>query len=608
MKRREFLARSGLAAGSMLSLPSCGGTAIGRGRVRWRMRAGTGLFAEVVCDGEKLAFSSRAAGVLGARLRRRGVGVEEGVLLGVRRREARLGALRVELSHRLRGETGADDLMEGTVAIRNEGGRPEEVEACFLTGLQPGADTGRQRIYIPLSAAGGSRDGRFAALGVDEFLEDCTQRVGSGEFACHYLEPMASFREERTTRALLLAPVVDIFYPSLSWRVALFTPSDQPARFRFISDPATGPAWETGRTLTVAPGETVTLRCWLHLHLGDAASAWRIFQRFGHREDHPPVDWAQAFRVHYYDFLSSAQGKDGRRGDGYEADLGCFRDFRVGLATQHGYYPNLGDYIRPDRKTWEAMRGDKRGAAEMSFEKMRERIRATREAGARAAIYLHPALFDDAAPNFEEMRDCVMVDEGGSPVPFPWQGPDTQGKNWRASLASPRWREHLLRQAQWTMEILAPDAIVVDETFAGLGYDHHPDRAGPMSPGAMDFYRKLRTLVRSFGADRAVFSSDCSLAPFVYWFDGECGDHAYPNLLGRESYTQEPVRFLAALGEKPWRPCAWHFQATWDAQMKLARQVGAGVGVSNGWIEFTGLAGLPLDARERIIADIGTLV
>ena len=196
----------------------------------------------------------------------------------------------------------------------------------------------------------------------------------------------------------------------------------------------------------------------------------------------PPVDWTREFKVHYYDFLSSAQGKDGRRGDGYEADLPFFREFRVGMATQHGYYPHLGDYIHPDRKSWQAMRGDKQGPAEMSLEKMKARIRATRQAGAKAAIYLHPVLFDDAGPLFQEMRDCVLVDEKGAMVRYPWQGPDTQGKNWRASLASARWREHLLQQAQWIMEILSPDAIVVDETFAGLGYDHHPDRAGPCLP------------------------------------------------------------------------------------------------------------------------------
>jgi hypothetical protein len=45
----------------------------------------------------------------------------------------------------------------------------------------------------------------------------------------------------------------------------------------------------------------------------------------------------------------------------------------------------------------------------------------------------------------------------------------------------------------------------------------------------------------------------------------------------------------------------------WDAQMKLARQVGAGVGVSNGWIEYTGLVRLPADARRKLLADIQTL-
>jgi hypothetical protein len=205
------------------------------------------------------------------------------------------------------------------------------------------------------------------------------------------------------------------------------------------------------------------------------------------------------------------------------------------------------------------------------------------------------------------MRDSVLVDAAGKLVPFPWQGPDTQGKNWRASLASPEWREHLLQQAQWIMEILKPDAITVDETFAGLGYDYHPNHAGPTSAAAIDFYRKLRALVRSFGRDKAVFTSDCSMSPFILWADGECGDHAYDSLLGHPLYAQEPVRYLAALGDKPWRPCSWHFRHTWDWQMKLARQVGAGVGVSNGWIEYTGLVRLPSAARSRILADIHSL-
>jgi len=94
---------------------------------------------------------------------------------------------------------------------------------------------------------------------------------------------------------------------------------------------------------------------------------------------------------------------------------------------------------------------------------------------------------------------------------------------------------------------------------------------------------------------------------FVLWADGECGDHAYPGLLGQPLYTQEPIRYLAALGSKSWRPCAWQFQRMWNAQIKLARQVGAGVGVANGWIEYSGLTRLPTDVKAKLLADIGTL-
>lgn len=39
----------------------------------------------------------------------------------------------------------------------------------------------------------------------------------------------------------------------------------------------------------------------------------------------------------------------------------------------------------------------------------------------------------------------------------------------------------------------------------------------------------------------------------------------------------------------------------------LAVATGAAVGVSNGWEEFTGLARLPADAAEKIIADVALL-
>lgn len=585
--RRHFLVTLGASASAVGSLPLFAASARS---IAWQRDAKTRLFVGVSTDGTPLVAQTEL-GLLSASCR----------IVG---EAAGAGPLRTTVTHRLRdsGVGQGEDVLEATLTVRNTSDRPQCVEIEFATPARPSPRVEEQHIYVPLSAAGLFGDGRFAALGVKNFLKDCNHPVGANDFAAHYLEPMASCPAERETRALLLAPVVDVFNSQRPWHVAIFTPSDQPMRFS-----SSGNTWRAGRQLVVAAGGTFTQRCSLMLHQGNAAVAWKAFHRFGHREEFAVPGWAREFKVHYYDFLSSAQGEKGQRGDGYESDQPRFREFHVGLATQHGYYPTLGDYIHPDRKTWRAMRGDKQGAAEMSFEKMRARIKATRAAGAKAGVYLHPVLFDDATPFFQKMRDSVLVDAAGKLVPFPWKGPDTVGNNWRASLASPRWREHLLQQAQWIMDILRPDAIVMDETFAGLGYDHHPGHAGPTSLAAIDFYRKLRSLVRSFGADKAFFTSDCSMSPFVLWADGECGDHAYPGLLGHPLYTQEPVRYLAALGDKPWRPCAWHFQHMWPAQIKLARQVGAGVGVSNGWIEYTGLTRLPAEVKAKMLADIVTL-
>ena len=41
--------------------------------------------------------------------------------------------------------------------------------------------------------------------------------------------------------------------------------------------------------------------------------------------------------------------------------------------------------------------------------------------------------------------------------------------------------------------------------------------------------------------------------------------------------------------------------------MELARMVGAGVGVSNGWIQFTGLTRLAEKVRQQMIRDIESL-
>jgi hypothetical protein len=613
MNRREFFAQTLVTTGGLLSLPSCvRESPLARGtpirRIHWSRAAKSRLFSAVSLDGASLVRGD-TPGLLEGGSRLLDEPPAQMTWLNAGRPVATDGPLRSELGHQLRdsGRGLGEDMLEATLTVRNTSGQPQRVELAFATSAQPSAAIEQQQVSVPLSAAGGSGDDRFAALGVTGFLQDCHQRVGRGEFQAHYLEPMASYPAERLTRALLLAPVVDISHPQAAVRIGLFTSSLEPRRFSTLDPAGPSAGWCMGRCVTLPPGQGITERCWLLLHEGDARVAWQTFHRFAHREDHPLIAWTCEFKVHYYDFLSSTGDEKGKRGGGYEADVPHFREFRVGLATQHGYYPWLGDYIHPDRATWQAMRGDKQGAAEMSFDKMRARLQATRAAGAKAAIYLHPVLLDDAAPLDPKLRDSVLVDAAGERVPYPWQGPDTAGKNWRASLASRQWREHLLQQAQWIMEILKPDAITVDETFAGLGYDYHPDHAGPTSGAAIDFYRRLRSLVRSFGTDKAVFTSDCSMAPFVLWADGECGDHAYDSLLGHPLYRQEPVRYLAALGDKPWRPCAWHFQHAWEMQMKLARQVGAGVGVSNGWIEYTGLARLPAEVKTRMLRDIQSL-
>lgn len=584
--RRHFIRKASLGAGGLLFLPSRSLFAANGQNILWTRK--DGRFTGVACAGRPMHD-----GPEWVRASCRPVGGDGGA-----------NPLAVSVRQLLRdsGAGEGEDVLEIVLTVRNPLPTPLRAQVEFSVSARPWTRIENQRAYVPLTAAGLSGDPRFAALGVNTFLKDCDHPVGAGEFTAHYLEPMASHAEDRTTRALLLAPVVDVFEPGQAWRVAMFMESHQPARFRHTTG-----VWNAGRELTVGPGAEEVLRFWLMVHAGDASTPWRAFHRFAHREDYQVPEWVHGFRVHYFDFLSSAKGQGARRGDGYDADAAHFREFSVGLGTQHGYYPAIGDYLHPDRKEWQAMRGDKAGPAAMSINTLRARIRATRAAGARAGVYLHPVLFDDASPIFEKLRDCVQVDAAGKPMRFSWQGPDTAGCNWRASLAAPAWREHLLQQAQWIMEVLKPDAIVMDETFAGLGIDYHPDRAGPCGPAAIGFYRALRKLVRSFGDDKAFFTSDCSMSPFVLWADGECGDHAYSTLLGHPLYAREPARYLAALGGKPWRPCAWHFTQMWDAQMRLARQVGAGIGVSNGWLEYSGLGGIPAVTREKILQDIASL-
>ena len=174
---------------------------------------------------------------------------------------------------------------------------------------------------------------------------------------------------------MLLVPVIDLYQPGQPWRVSLFTPSGLPQRFAAQAGPSAAPGWSVSRDQTIPPGGRVEERCFLLIHQGQADVAWQAFHRFAHGEDFPAVGWLHEMRVHYYDFLSAAD-PHGRRGDGYEADARHFRRFRVGMATQHGYYPLFGDYLDPNRKTWPAMPTDKHGPAEMSLDKMRRGSRS----------------------------------------------------------------------------------------------------------------------------------------------------------------------------------------------------------------------------------------
>ncbi|WP_404307606.1 hypothetical protein [Neorhodopirellula lusitana] len=612
MKRRDFLLATSLATGSAATAFSSQFQLIAseiQSPIHWHRDRDSQLFSSVACQGKPLADPNESR-LLNATCRLWDSAKGKVSELSPSQPTGKQGPLQIDLSHQLQrsGSEFGEDLLQATLKIRNESDQPQQVELAFVSDASPAPDSVRQNLYLPLNIAGFARDKRFASLGMEDFLGDCNVQLEKNELSCHYLEPMASYPDQRTTTALLLVPVVDISSESQPWRISLFTQSDEPIRFRSEVTPDGKRIWHVGRVLTIPAGETIKQSCWLMVHRGDASIAWKAFHKFAHDEPHPPIDWTHDFKVHYYDFLSSAAGKDGVRADGYDADAKRFREFHVGMGTQHGYYPYLGDFIHPDRKTWDAMQRDKMGPAKMSIEKMAIRIEDTRAAGAKAAIYMHLTLFDDASPLFSELADCRRIGPDGKPMRFPWIGPDVKGQCWWMSIASKRWRDHLLEQARWIMEILGPDAICMDETFAGIGYDEAPDRSGPLSPHAIEFFKEFHSLIRSFGDDKAIFTSDCSRSAFCLWADGDVGDHAYGSSLGNPLYRQEPVRYLAALGDKAWRPCAWHFRHMWKHQMDLAHQVGSGIGVSNGWIEYTGLNHLPAEEKDRMIRDIESLL
>jgi hypothetical protein len=608
MNRREFIAASGATLfGTVTGATQMGGAepkGAAGSPISWHRHTPSGLFDRVAVRDEPLLNPEERVGLFDGFccvIAESGIGLE--TVLSCDHPKGESGAVRLGLTHALHRSKGGseEDLLEAALSLTNRSDQPCEVLAGFLTGVRPCRRAGDQFVHVPLSAAS-LRDPE------DDHrrrLKDCLQAVGTEGFLCHYLEPQASDPRHATTRATLLAPVVDIFAKAGPCRVALFGSSVEPVFFEALQGRSLQ-GWRMGRRIRLAPGQTHIARGFLLLHAGDAPEAWKVFHPFGHREDFPALAWARDVRVHYYDFLSGAEPK-GHRGEGYDLDLKHFREFHVGLATQHGYYLSYGDFVHPDRKEWPAMPKDPAGPVTMTLEKVKARVEATRRAGVHPAIYLHYTILDEGSPLFEKMRDSVVVDAAGKPAPFGWEGPDVIKTTWKMSHASPRWRNHLVQQAQWIMELFNPDAIVLDETFTAWGWDHHKTHGGPLSQGGIELMRKLRAVVRSFGPDKGLFASDCSMGNFCLWGDGEGGDHCYDRLLGHELYRKPPVRYLAALGSKPWLPCAWLYKTLWPAQVDLARKVGAAVGVSNGWGDGLGLTHLPKDTKEQMLRDVAVL-
>ena len=429
----------------------------------------------------------------------------------------------------------------------------------------------------------------------------------AGSFEAFYLEPAASRPEVRTTERPLLVPLVQWFQQGVALRTTLFADLELPWCFRyesFLSDRL--PVWSATTQVQLAAHETREVKAWLNVADDDGRQGWAAFHQHAAPSLGPAASWPAQTQVHYYDYLSAEQpGKP--RGGGYDVDVAHFKRFGVGMATQHAYYPSIGDFIRPDRERWQAMRGTGCVPAEMSLQLMRDRVARTRAAGSRATVYIHQALFDSSSDLYPALRDEVMVGPDGHRIAFPWSGPDTVGQNFHMSMASPVWQEHLLDQVRLIMELIDPDGIVIDETFAGLGYDYHPDRRGPVSAHMIRFIKRMRELVRSFGDDKALFSSDCGYSSFGLWCDGEAGDHAYGGILGQPLYRREIGGYASVLGPRRWLPGAWHWTYHWEDQMDLARRCGAGVGVSNGWYEYTGLSRVPKSIENRILEDIRTL-
>lgn len=512
--------------------------------------------------------------------------------------------LEVRLEHAEPVSAQSGSILKASLSITNVSAEPLALVAEYYTGLRPAPALSLEKLYFPLTALGTLPHPALAQLGVNHQVESLRNGPAPAErIAAHYLEPLGSEPGTLTTQVPLLIPLITQLNPQAPAAISLFASPEMPWAFIREGNEQGEFAWRIQTRVHLLAQESRTLEAFLSVHPPTPESAWPLFHQFCSPPGPETPAWLRKTKVHYFDFLSAASPGDAR-GDGFIADAAHFPLFHVGMATQHGYYPHWGDYIHPDRKTWHAMPGDIHGGSTLSLDDLRDRIALSRKQGARAAIYTHLVGFDDASPLWERLKTAGRIEADGSSPPFCWKGPDVAGTSRFMSIANPLWRNHLLQQARWIFELLDPDAIVVDESFGGIGYDYATGSPELSSPSAILFFRELRKIARSFGPDKAILTADCALSSFVLWADGEAGDHGYAQLLGHSEYRREPVRYLAALGNKPWLPCAWLWQQFWDEQRDLAKKTGSGIGVANGWLDFAGLAGLPDEARNGYRSDI----
>lgn len=158
----------------------------------------------------------------------------------------------------------------------------------------------------------------------------------------------------------MLIPLACLYNDGAPWRVSLFGSPERPWKFAASESAQGETGWLATARVVIQPGEVVTERIFLVIHAGNADVAWQTFHKLAHEDPLRPMAWLQDVKEHYFDYLSPG-GRGSKRGTGYELDAALFREFLVGLATQHGYYPVWGDYIDPDRKTWLAMPSDEKG-------------------------------------------------------------------------------------------------------------------------------------------------------------------------------------------------------------------------------------------------------